>query len=118
MKIIKMNRRSFLKRYLSSAGIVLAAPSIITSKLFGKEPPSDTITIGQIGCGRIARSHDMPLTMKNSTARIIACCDVDSKRANEGKQFIEPECPGDYAYPHGGEDRLHRLSCAVPFQVR
>ncbi|NQT26594.1 Gfo/Idh/MocA family oxidoreductase [candidate division KSB1 bacterium] len=81
-----MNRRKFLKRTLSSASIAFATPTIVTSNVFGK---NDTIAIGQIGCGRIARAHDIPEILNYSTARIVACCDVDSKRANEGKQFIE-----------------------------
>lgn len=89
MKLQQINRRKFLKQAISSTTIAFAAPTIVTSYVFGKNTPSDTITIGQIGCGRIARGHDIPETLNYSTARIIACCDLDSKRVNEGKQLIE-----------------------------
>jgi len=51
--------------------------------------PNDKINIGQIGFGRIAESHDLPLTIKHEDVRVVAVADVDSKRANDGKQWIE-----------------------------
>ncbi|MCA9731857.1 MAG: Gfo/Idh/MocA family oxidoreductase [Deferribacteres bacterium] len=89
MKHQPINRRKFIKRALSSTTVAFAAPTIVSSYVFGKNKPGDTITIAQIGCGRIARGHDMPETLNYAEARIVACCDPDSKRAGEGKQFVE-----------------------------
>ncbi|MEA1897772.1 MAG: Gfo/Idh/MocA family oxidoreductase [Bacteroidota bacterium] len=84
-----MNRRNFIKKTATgiTAGIVL--PTIVPSTVFGKSAPSNKIQIGQIGFGRIARSHDLPETIKYDIARVIAISDVDSKRMKEGKQFID-----------------------------
>jgi len=43
----------------------------------GKNPPSDKINIGWIGCGQQGRG-DISETMRFDTAMIIAVSDVDS----------------------------------------
>ncbi|MGK7397700.1 MAG: Gfo/Idh/MocA family oxidoreductase [Candidatus Cyclobacteriaceae bacterium M3_2C_046] len=83
------NRRSFLKTMALGSGAALAFPTIVPASVLGKNAPGNKINIGQIGCGRIARSHDLPETMKYDIARVVAVCDVDSKRVKEGKQFVE-----------------------------
>ncbi|MGN7783214.1 Gfo/Idh/MocA family protein [Niabella sp. 22666] len=88
----KKGRRSFLKNSftLTAGGILLqGAPTIVPSTVFGKNAPSNKINIAQIGCGRIARTHDLPETFKNDIARIIAIADVDKYRQQKGKELIE-----------------------------
>lgn len=82
-------RRQFLKKSLVGISGALAMPVIVPSSVFGKNAPSNSINIGQIGFGRIAMSHDLPETMKNDIARVIAVSDVDSKRMRKGKRFVE-----------------------------
>lgn len=81
---MSLKRRSFLK-----TAALFSAPMIVPAQLFGRSAPSNKINIGQIGCGRIARGHDLGETMKYDEARVIAACDVDIKRAKEGKELIE-----------------------------
>ncbi|QEH43391.1 Gfo/Idh/MocA family protein [Chitinophaga sp. XS-30] len=87
------NRRDFLKTAAKSAlaGTVAISgfPAIVPSTVFGKTAPSNKINIGQIGCGRIARGHDLPETFKHDAARIIAVSDVDSHRQASCKKLIE-----------------------------
>ncbi len=64
-------------------------PTIVPSSVFGKNAPSNHICIGQIGCGRIARDHDMPGTMQHDVSRIIAVCDLDSNRLKDGKKLVD-----------------------------
>lgn len=48
------------------------------------------IQIGQIGFGRIAMSHDLPETIKHTDmARVVAVSDVDRKRMDLGKKWIQ-----------------------------
>ncbi len=84
-----MKRRQFLKKSTLGSTGTLFFPAIVPSTVFGKSAPSNKINIGQIGCGRIALSHDLPETMKNDIARIVACADVDSKRGENCKKEIE-----------------------------
>ena len=83
------SRRKFLKSSIIGASAAFAVPTIVPSIVFGKNAPSNKINIGQIGFGRIAKSHDLPETMKNDEARVIAVSDVDSKRVGDGKVWIE-----------------------------
>ncbi|MFY0653292.1 MAG: Gfo/Idh/MocA family oxidoreductase [Cyclobacteriaceae bacterium] len=84
-----MGRREYLKKTaLGSAGLVFA-PTIVPSSVFGKNAPSNKINIGQIGCGRIARSHDLKHTLGYDQARVIAVCDLDSKRVADGKKLVD-----------------------------
>lgn len=86
----KTSRRDFLKKSIISAtGAAFVAPTIVRSSVFSPNAPSNRIHIGAIGVGRISRSHDIPLTLENDTAHIMAVCDVDSKRMKEGKTLVE-----------------------------
>jgi predicted dehydrogenase len=84
-----MNRRHFLKHSLTTAAGAFGLPMFISSIGFAKYRPNDKINIAQIGCGRIAREHDLPETIKHDMCRIVAVADVDSKRAADGKKWIE-----------------------------
>ncbi len=84
-----MSRRDYLKTsMLGTAGLFLA-PTIVPSTVFGKSAPSNKINVGQIGFGRIARGHNLPRTMSSDDVRIVAVCDVDRNRMEDGKNFIE-----------------------------
>ncbi|MBN2772786.1 MAG: Gfo/Idh/MocA family oxidoreductase, partial [Prolixibacteraceae bacterium] len=50
---------------------------------------SNKINIGQIGCGRIARGHDMPGVWQYDTAQYVAVSDLDSNRMEDGKKLLE-----------------------------
>lgn len=68
----------------------LGFPTIVPASVFGQSAPSNILQLGQIGCGRIARSHDMPENFKHtSVARYVAVCDLDSVRLADGKQLVE-----------------------------
>ena len=84
-----MKRRNFIKKTTAGIAAGMILPTIVPSTVFGKSAPSNKIHIGQIGLGRIARAHDMQETLKYDVARIVAVCDVDSKRLNEGKLLVD-----------------------------
>jgi myo-inositol 2-dehydrogenase / D-chiro-inositol 1-dehydrogenase len=84
-----MKRRIFLKNAAATTVGSLVIPTIVPSSVFGKNAPSNKINIGQIGCGRIARSMDMPDVMQYDVARMVAVSDVDSKRMADGKKLVE-----------------------------
>lgn len=64
-------------------------PSIVPAHVLGKDAPSNKINIGQIGCGRIARDHDIRDTIRFDDARIVAVCDLDSKRVAGAKVLVD-----------------------------
>ncbi|WP_095533204.1 Gfo/Idh/MocA family protein [Jiulongibacter sediminis] len=89
MKSSKINRRKFVGNTLKTTAAAFAIPTIVPSTVFGKSAPSNKIQIGQIGCGRIARGHDMPGTMQHDVARLISVCDLDRNRTVDGKKLVE-----------------------------
>src|SRR5512138_1797658 len=86
-----ISRRKFLDTSAKAtlfSGVALAGfPTIIKASAIGKNPPSDKINIGWIGCGRQG-SGDIRGTMRFDSAMVIAVADVDSKRAELGKKLI------------------------------
>ncbi len=84
-----MERRKFIKKTSKAVSAAIVMPTIVPSTVFGKNAPSNKINIGQIGCGRIARSHDMAETLKYDQARLIAVCDVDRNRVADAKKLVE-----------------------------
>ena len=83
----KQSRRAFLGNSLK-ASAVLAFPSIVPISVFGKHAPSNRINVAAIGCGRIARIHDIPGVWQYDYAQLMSVCDLDSKRADEGKKLV------------------------------
>ena len=57
-------------------------------RIFGQYAPSKRINVGAIGVGRISRGHDMPGILQYDNARIIAVCDLDAHRVEDGKKFV------------------------------
>jgi predicted dehydrogenase len=85
-----MKRRNFINNLALGAVGTLGFPTIVPAHVLGgKDAPSNKINIGQIGCGRIARTHDLPGTWKFEKARIMAVCDLDRHRTEETKQLVE-----------------------------
>ncbi len=68
--------------------VSMGFPTIVPTNVLGKDAPSNKINIGAIGVGRISRDHDMAETLKYDQARIMAVCDVDSKRMEDGKKYV------------------------------
>ena len=87
-----VTRRSFLKTSLKGAVgssiIISGFPTIVPATVFGKNAPSNRINIGAIGNGRISRGHDLPGVLKYDYTRVIAVCDVDAKRATDGRTLV------------------------------
>lgn len=84
-----MERRKFIKQTAVGSAATILAPTILPSNVFGQTIANRKINVGQIGCGRIARDHDMPGVMQYDNARLIAVCDVDSNRANDAKVLVQ-----------------------------
>ncbi|MBS1799339.1 MAG: Gfo/Idh/MocA family oxidoreductase [Acidobacteria bacterium] len=82
-----VTRRQFLKTAAGSAAVA-GFPTIVPSTVFGQMAPSERINVGAIGVGRISRVHDLPAIFRYDGARVIAVCDLDSNRAELGRQFV------------------------------
>lgn len=86
------SRRHFVKNAfggtLAAALPISGFPTIVPSSVIGKNAPSNQINVGAIGNGRISRDHDMPGVLRSSQGRIIAVCDLDKKRVEAAKTYV------------------------------
>jgi predicted dehydrogenase len=74
---------------LGASSVVAAGfPSIVPAAVLGPNAPSKRINVGAIGTGRISRTHDMPGVWKYDDARIVAVCDLDSRRMEDAKALV------------------------------
>jgi predicted dehydrogenase len=80
---------SLSRRHFGQVLAGVSLPLILPSHLFGADAPSNRIRVAQIGCGRIARDHDMVGVMKSGMADIVAVCDLDAARVEDGKKHLE-----------------------------
>lgn len=85
-----VSRRTFLKA-------ASAFPAIVPASVLGRHAPNGQVAIGAIGAGRISRVHDLPGVWKHPAARVVAVCDVDSKRLADARRLVN----GHYAEKTG-----------------
>lgn len=86
------SRRNFLKNSVKGAALGAVAltgfPTIVPASVLGKDAPSNKVNIGMIGLGRIGHMSELMGLIGLPNVNIIAGCDVDSKRVDEGKAAI------------------------------
>ena len=106
VKAKRVSRRRFLK---TATGVTAAAgfPTIVPSTVFGQMAPSERITVGAIGVGRISRGHDLPAIFKYDGARVIAVCDLDANRAELGQRFVSDAYTKKVGKPYGAVKVYH-----------
>jgi myo-inositol 2-dehydrogenase/D-chiro-inositol 1-dehydrogenase len=87
---MRTSRRSLLKASLATAGAVLLPTFIPRTFLFGADqpPPSRRVRVAQIGVGRMG-SGDMGGVLACPLARVVAVCDLDTRRMDAAKAKVE-----------------------------
>ncbi len=82
-----IHRRHFLKTSLGGAGLIVV-PNIFRGSLFAADSPNKRVQVAQIGCGRMGL-EDMAGVLGEKMARVVAVCDLDTKRSTEAKRRVE-----------------------------
>ena len=94
-----VTRRDFIKGSgLLAAGAAIGFPAIVPSTVFGQNAPSNRIGIGFIGIGRQAYGANLPPMLESADVAVLAVCDVDAWRMEQGRQRVE----GHYAQKSAG----------------
>lgn len=90
-------RREFIRSTAALAAVAASGPFLAPTSVFGRNAPSNRITLGIIGCGNQS-TVDLPEWLRNDDCQIVAVCDVN--RASFGyrndKQFLGREPQRDF----------------------
>ncbi len=88
----RLDRREFLKRTATASVVAFGLPYIVPASAYGsggRTPPSERITLGFIGMGKMMGGH-LGNFLNRPQVQVLAVCDVESirldmqqKRANE-----------------------------------
>jgi predicted dehydrogenase len=101
----QLTRRQFVKtvgKGTAVASVATGFPAIVPATVFGQRAPSNRLNIGAIGVGRISRTHDLPGLWQYDTARIIAVCDLDRTRMDDGKRLVNESYATQTGKPYSG----------------
>lgn len=95
-----MNRRVFIEK-TSLVAASFSLPAIVPASVFGKNAPSNRITVGMIGTGRqgfgqnlkgsgsVASGFRIPGMLDLPDVQVIAVCDTDSWRVGNAKKAVD-----------------------------
>ena len=83
----RVSRRVFLKRS-ALAGASLTLPYLVPARVFGQAAPSERITVGCIGVGRMGMG-DLNEALGLKQVQVVAVCDVDANRVQHARQRVE-----------------------------
>ena len=96
-----LSRTRFVPR--GAVGAIAAGfREIVSPRVLGRFAPSKRIHVGAICVGRISRGHDLPGTWKYDNARIMAVCDLDAGRVQQGKALISDVNAKKKGKPYNG----------------
>ena len=82
-----LSRRDFL-RTSAAVGAGFALPTIVPASVFGVAAPSERITVGCIGVGRMGNG-DLGEALGLPQVQVVAVCDLDAKRAQLARKRVE-----------------------------
>jgi len=75
----------------------IAMPTIVPSSVFGRDDkaaPSERITVGFIGCGKMANDYHLSELLKFGDVQALAVCEVDRTRREHAKRRVEKAYEG------------------------
>jgi predicted dehydrogenase len=87
-------RRQFLG---AAAAGSLAFPTIVPRTVFGtpdRAAPGDRITVGFIGCGKMANDYHLPELLGFGDVQALAVCEVDRSRREHAKRRVDEAYSG------------------------
>jgi predicted dehydrogenase len=79
------------REFIAAAGS-FAIPTLIPASALGRggqAAPSDRITVGFIGVGKIANDYHLPELLGTKDVQALAVCDVDTNRRNHAQARVE-----------------------------
>ena len=78
------------RRFLRAASA--AAPTIVMASALGgttRKAPSERLTVGIIGCGKMANDYHLPQLLNQPDVQIVAVCEVDRSRRAHAQRRVD-----------------------------
>ncbi len=88
---VRMDRRRFLKRAATASATAVGFPYIVPASAYGaggQTAPSNRITMGFIGMGKMMRGH-LGGFLSRGHVHVLAVCDVESIRLGQQQKRVE-----------------------------
>ncbi len=88
MTAIPITRRQLIGTIFTAIG----TPTVIPASALGRggqKAPSERITVGFIGVGKIANDYHLPELLGFADVQALAVCDVDTNRRNHARRKVE-----------------------------
>jgi predicted dehydrogenase len=85
----RITRRQFVR---GAAAAAVAAPIVVARSVLGGEEraaPIERITVGFIGCGKMANDYHLSTLLKFGDVQALAVCEVDTTRREHAKRRVE-----------------------------
>ena len=85
----RITRRQFIQRGVAAA---FAAPLVVPRSVLGgaeRTAPSERITVGFIGCGKMANDYHLSTLLRLGDVQALAVCEVDRTRREHAKKRVE-----------------------------
>jgi predicted dehydrogenase len=79
------------RRFLQGAAAFASTPLFLPGTVLGlgpRRPPSDRITLGFIGMGKMNRGH-LNWFLRQDDVQVLAVCDVDTTRRESAKSIVD-----------------------------
>jgi predicted dehydrogenase len=98
-------RRDFLKKSILTGVGIFTIPEILRNTISASGSPNKLIQFAQIGCGRQGTSDYTGTIKHTDLCRLVAVCDLDSKRVDIAKNTVEQ------FYKSKGETNVEVKTC-------
>ncbi|MCU0914703.1 MAG: Gfo/Idh/MocA family oxidoreductase [Planctomycetes bacterium] len=90
-------RRAFLRDSIRAVAGAALLPTIVPASVLGAEAPSNRVTLGMIGMGRQAYQSNVKTFFGFPDVQVVAVCDVDTWRLENGRKAVEERYAKDRA---------------------
>src|SRR5688500_14999823 len=85
--IMKRIPRSSRRQFLATGAVALGFPTIVPSRVFGQNAPSNRITMAVFGWGMMGPGNTNSF-LQESDCQIVAACDIDKKHLEQAAAKI------------------------------
>jgi len=98
---MRTTRASTRRHFLKASAALLGAPFIVPRSALGrgeKAAPSERLTVGFIGTGKMANDYHLPELLRFSDVQALAVCEVDKNRREHARRRVAAAYGQEAAY--------------------